>query len=59
MKQVTIFRMEENKKILLRIVNVSPTFIGIGKKGQINVSDFAKLANDLEPKNTGYTLMDI
>lgn len=36
-------------KDLVRVVNVHPTFVGIGKRGQINNFDFTKLRIDLEP----------
>lgn len=56
---MTIYRMENNKKRLLRVISVSSTFIGIGKKGSVNISDFSRLAKDLEPTMEGFTIMDI
>ena len=36
-------------KQLIRVVNVHPSFQGIGKKGQINIQEFRDLRQDLEP----------
>jgi hypothetical protein len=64
MKQVTIFQVirdtNDHSKIIgkqaLRIVNVHPTFEGIGEKGAINKAEFKKLADVLEPHNDGYDI---
>jgi hypothetical protein len=61
MKQVTIFQFIRNPrdyskitgKRVLRIINVHPSFVGIGTDDNINKSEFRKLANDLEPTNDG------
>jgi hypothetical protein len=65
MKKMTIFRLIKDSKIfnkiigreVLRVINVGPTFIGIGEKGEINHSEFKKLADYLEPKNEGYSIV--
>ena len=50
MKKILIYILNENKnKILIRSIRVTPDFIGIGKKGQINQQEFRNFANDLEP----------
>lgn len=64
MKKVSIFRFirDHNNfgkiigKEVLRVINVSETFIGIGERGQINKEEFRKLANALEPYNDGVSL---
>jgi hypothetical protein len=64
MKKMTIFRFVRNPKnygeILgketLRVINVHDSFVGIGEKGQVNKSEFRKLADCLEPYNDGISL---
>jgi len=52
-KKLVIFKRIEVKgtikKIPLRNVTVSDSFVGIGKKGQTVHSEFQRLAEDLEP----------
>lgn len=44
-------------KETLRVINVHSTFIGIGQDGVINKSEFQKLADNLEPKNEGFSIV--
>lgn len=61
MKHVTIYKYLRDKndhskiigKIALRIINVHPTFEGIGERGAINKAEFKKLAEALEPSCDG------
>lgn len=52
-------RISEEEVIVLRVVNVHPSFIGIGKNGQVNPFDFKRLAQDLEPDHTFYNILNI
>jgi len=56
-KRLVIFkRIEEKgviKKVPLRNVTVTDSFIGIGKKGQVLHTEFQRLAEDLEPGYRG------
>lgn len=62
MKRLSIFRLirdpKNNDNILgkqlLRVIQVWPTFVGIGQYGVINKSEFKKLADSLEPSNDGF-----
>ncbi len=62
MKRLTIFKLirdpRDNDKVLdkqvIRIVNVHPSFVGIGERGVINKSEFKKLADSLELSNDGF-----
>lgn len=64
MKKMTIFRYIRSKreydKIIgretLRVVNVHPSFIGIGKDEEVNRAEFRKLADILEPTNEGINI---
>lgn len=51
MKRLLIYRRDPitDKNILIRRVQISADFVGIGRNGQINHSEFLKLAHDLEP----------
>lgn len=66
MKKLTIFKRSDKierdgtfKNEVLRSICVHSSFIGIGKNGQINGSEFKKLAQDLEPTSTGISVIDI
>lgn len=43
-------------KETLRVINVHDSFVGIGNKGEVNKTEFQKLADALEPSNEGFTL---
>jgi len=44
-------------KKVLRTVTVDSSFVGIGKSGIINRSEFHKLVKDLEPGADDFTVM--
>jgi hypothetical protein len=64
-KQLTIFRLVRDPrnndivkgKRTLRVINVHPTFVGIGTKGAIDKSEFKRLADALEPSNDGFSVL--
>jgi len=58
MKKLLIYRRESNgENLLLRAINVTADFNGIGKKGQINNEEFKRLALDLEPTATSHEVV--
>lgn len=60
MKKLLIYKRDHNdKNVLLRSVRVTPDFIGIGNKGQINNEEFKKLALDLEPSATSHQIVNL
>lgn len=58
MKRLFIYLKTDDKKLLLRTVTVHSSFVGIGKNGAINTSEFKKLADDLEPTSNHYAVVD-
>lgn len=65
MKKLFIYRKNgkvnargEEQSDLIRTTTVHSSFIGIGKKGQINHNDFKELALDLEPTATSHLVLD-
>lgn len=62
--KVTIYRFVRDPnsfgrvlgKDTLRVINVHPTFEGIGSDGEPNRAEFKKLADALEPGNDGFIL---
>jgi hypothetical protein len=62
--KVTIYRLVRDPKAhhrvlgkdTLRVVNVHPTFEGIGEHGEHNRAAFKALSDSLEPGNDGFTL---
>lgn len=67
-KRVTIYKniverdsfgnIKKVGKKILRIINVHPSYEGIGKD-EINPGEFYNLSKDLEPKSDGYDVVDI
>lgn len=58
MKRLFIYLKINDKKLLLRTVTVHSSFVGIGKLGTINTSEFKKLSEDLEPTSNHYAVVD-
>lgn len=54
MKKILIYH--EGK--VIRVVTVHPSFMGIGKRGQVNHDEFKKLALNLEPTADRHEIMD-
>ncbi len=59
-KKLIIYRrIDENTVETLRAVTVHFSFIGIGRNGQYNPFEFKRLAQDLEPSHTFYTVINL
>lgn len=62
MKKLFIYKNEDFNgvlvKNLLRVITVHPTFVGIGRNRNIDVSEFRKLAEYLEPNFSSIAVID-
>jgi hypothetical protein len=60
MKKLLIYAKNPytDKNELIRRISVSADFIGIGKKGQINIQEFKNLAGYLEPHFSTVEVLD-
>ncbi len=60
MKKLLIYTKDHNdKSILIRSMRITPDFIGINKKGEVNEVEFKRLASDLEPHTTSIQIVNL
>lgn len=59
-KKLIIYKRVSNDKVItLRTVNVHPSFEGLGTNGQYDPFRFKRLAQDLEPDHTFYSILNL